>query len=264
MITRAGLQRIAGRERVGLGVLEKDYVITETLRGLAAVPLVAETFVFKGGTALRKVYFPQWRYSEDLDFTVTEAFPREALESHLREWYQAVDAASGIGLVTRDLHRPNGFARLRIQFRGPLGQPATIFVDLTFDEPVLTSPLRRDLFTEPFELPPARVLAYTLEELMAEKLRSILERGKSRDYYDVWRVLRDHPGALDLNRTGELYVRKCAHKGLSHTGIEALMAPERLGEVEQYWNADLAMQLGDLPSFQAVTAELRALLARVL
>lgn len=264
MMTRAVLQRIAGREGVGLAVLEKDYVLTEALRALAQVPLMATTFVFKGGTALRKVYFPQWRYSEDLDFTVTAGFPQESLEAQLEELYRVVRETSGITLATREMHRPNGFARLRIQFRALLEQPGTLFVDLTFDEPVLVPPVRRDLLTAPFESPPAAVLAYVLEELMAEKLRSILERGKSRDYYDVWRVLREHRRLLDAEKMRDLYVRKCAHKGLSDNGIEQLMAADRLAAAERYWDTDLAMQIGDLPSFRDVTRELGKFLAGIL
>lgn len=264
MITRAELQRIAGREKIGLGVLEKDYVITEALRGLSVVNSMSSAFIFKGGTALRKAYFPHWRYSEDLDFTVKEVFPRSNLERSLQEWYGAVEADCGIRLTTRDLHSPNGFARLRIQFQGPLGQPATIFADLTFDEPVLVAPAHREILAQPFPLAPATVLVYSLEELAAEKLRSILERGKSRDYYDVWRLLRDHAGALDLQLTWRLYLRKCAHKGLENSGIDDLLTPGRLAAAERYWDADLARQLGDLPPFRAMAYELRGLLGRLL
>lgn len=263
-MTRAELQRIAGREKVGLGVLEKDYVITEALRGLSAVHPMSRAFIFKGGTALRKAYFPQWRYSEDLDFTVTGEFPRPNLEGALQEWYGVVEANCGIRLTTRDLHIPNGFARLRVQFQGPLGQPATIFIDLTFDEPVLVPPVSREILTQPFSLAPEVLLVYSLEELAAEKLRSILERGKARDYYDVWRLLRDHAGALDLTLTQQLYRRKCAHKRLENSGIDELMAPRRLAEAERYWDFDLARQLGGLPSFRTATKELRAFLGEFL
>lgn len=71
VISRAELQRLANREKVALGMLEKDYVLTEVLKALSQVPELSELFIFKGGTALRKVYFPGWRYSEDLDFTVS-------------------------------------------------------------------------------------------------------------------------------------------------------------------------------------------------
>ncbi len=83
MISRAELQRLANREKVALGVLEKDYVLTETLKTLSQVPSLKDLLVFKGGTALRKVYFADWRYSEDLDFTVKHDMKKEELRQEL-------------------------------------------------------------------------------------------------------------------------------------------------------------------------------------
>ena len=83
MLSRAELQRLANRQKVALGILEKDYVLTEVLKALSQVPMLNEDFVFKGGTALRKVYFPNWRYSEDLDFTVKHDMAKEDLRKQL-------------------------------------------------------------------------------------------------------------------------------------------------------------------------------------
>jgi len=69
MLTRDDLARIARRHGLGLGRAEHEYVILCVLDGLGRTPLLAEHLVFKGGTALRQLYFPDWRYSEDLDFS---------------------------------------------------------------------------------------------------------------------------------------------------------------------------------------------------
>jgi len=61
------LKRIAGREKVGLGVVEKDHAITVALLILSRTEL-SEAMVFKGGTAIKKMFYPKTRFSEDLDF----------------------------------------------------------------------------------------------------------------------------------------------------------------------------------------------------
>ena len=61
------LKRIAGREKVGLGVVEKDHAITVALLILSRTEL-SEAMVFKGGTAIKKMFHPKTRFSEDLDF----------------------------------------------------------------------------------------------------------------------------------------------------------------------------------------------------
>lgn len=57
-------------------VIEKDWALGWVLAGIAAHPQLA-TWVFKGGTCLRKSYYETYRFSEDLDFTVVSNGPDE-------------------------------------------------------------------------------------------------------------------------------------------------------------------------------------------
>ena len=106
MIPKAELQRLAERNKVALGVLEKDYVLTEVLKALSQMPMLNSILVFKGGTALRKVYFSDWRYSEDLDFTVRREMAKEELRQSLEAWHAQVQQTSQIQLATKMLHKP--------------------------------------------------------------------------------------------------------------------------------------------------------------
>ena len=51
-------------------VIEKDYTLGHILNAIFTVPLLAKGLVFKGGTSLRKCWFNNYRFSEDLDFTI--------------------------------------------------------------------------------------------------------------------------------------------------------------------------------------------------
>jgi predicted nucleotidyltransferase component of viral defense system len=68
------------RKRLGLpwDVLERDYVLSWVLAGVTQVDALRDTIVFKGGTALRKCYFGDYRFSEDLDFSGTAGVPTGA------------------------------------------------------------------------------------------------------------------------------------------------------------------------------------------
>ncbi|MFO8010211.1 MAG: nucleotidyl transferase AbiEii/AbiGii toxin family protein [Dehalococcoidia bacterium] len=260
MIARAELQRLANREQVGLGVLEKDYVLTEVLNALHHVPELSKELVFKGGTALRKVYFPYWRYSEDLDFTVKRDMAKEELYSALESWQSKVEEYSGIRLTVKMLHKPDGYARIRIQYVASLNYPGMIYMDLTFDEPVCLEPEVMVVMNDPFPGKGDTVLAYPLEELLAEKLRSLIERGKSRDYYDVWRLLGDKASTLDLHLLGAVLETKLAHKGLPIPDIGDFL-PDDFSDLERYWNNDLGQQVNPLPRLESVISDLRSLLA---
>ena len=49
--------------------IEKDYILSWILFGISKHDQLSKTIVFKGGTVLKKVYFEDYRYSEDLEFT---------------------------------------------------------------------------------------------------------------------------------------------------------------------------------------------------
>ncbi len=259
MISKADLQRLANREKIALGVLEKDYVLTEVLKALSQVASLNDLLVFKGGTALRKVYFADWRYSEDLDFTAKHEMKEEELRRSLDEWYSQVEQTSQIRLSTKMLHKPNGYARVRAQFNGPLAYPGMIFMDLSFDEPLCLDPERRQILSKPFLSEGQKVLAYRLEEILAEKIRSLLERGKSRDYYDVWRLLKEKASILDFKLLGQVLVKKLKHKKLTFTDINDFL-PKDTEASKQYWTSELEQQIIQLPSLDAVLKELQHML----
>jgi predicted nucleotidyltransferase component of viral defense system len=259
MITRADLQRLANREKLALGTLEKDYILTEVLKALSRVQTLSQLLVFKGGTALRKVYFSDWRYSEDLDFTARHDITKDELSEYLEKWYDEVEQASQIQLVTKMLHKPNGYARVRTQFTGPLSYPGMIFMDLSFDEPICLEPENRKILTNPFADNEQKVLVYPMEELLAEKMRSLLERGKSRDYYDVWRILKEHFSSLDLKILSSVLSKKIDHKGLTLHNINEFL-PTDVNGLRQYWEKDLEQQISSLTSLDEVLNELKAAL----
>lgn len=263
MLSRAELQRLANREKVALGILEKDYVLTELLKALSQLPDINETLIFKGGTALRKVYFSNWRYSEDLDFTVRHDIAKEELRRILEIWYRQAEQVSQIQLTTKMLHKPDGYARVRTQFVGPLAYTGMICMDLSFDEPLCLEPQYRNVLTDPFPDEQRKVLVYPLEELLAEKIRSLLERGKSRDYYDVWRLLKEYPSQLDFESLGTVLDKKLAHKSLYPHAMSDFLPKDSEG-LKRYWENDLQQQVNSLPPLDEVLRELQDMFDKLL
>ena len=64
MLTKAQIQRLAQRNRIGMQIQERDYLQHLLLWLLYSR---SQDLIYKGGTALRMVYGGN-RYSEDLDF----------------------------------------------------------------------------------------------------------------------------------------------------------------------------------------------------
>jgi predicted nucleotidyltransferase component of viral defense system len=61
----------AAEWQLRVDVVEKDYVLGWLLAAAASHSETSTNWVFKGGTCLKKCYFETYRFSEDLDFSLT-------------------------------------------------------------------------------------------------------------------------------------------------------------------------------------------------
>lgn len=95
MILQADLQNIANEKRIRADIIDKDYVIGHFINHLYSKSWVRENLVFKGGTCLRKCYFNDYRFSEDLDFTLLNRH-FEIKTPHLTEVCREVEKKTGI------------------------------------------------------------------------------------------------------------------------------------------------------------------------
>ena len=112
MIQPGEIQSIAGKEGVRDTQIEKDYVISWVTYGIANNPFLKENLVFKGGTVLKKVYFPDYRFSEDLDFTFTgKNFDIEAIKTAFNELIEWVYEESRISLSIQNETQHENTAR---------------------------------------------------------------------------------------------------------------------------------------------------------
>ncbi|MBE3112439.1 MAG: nucleotidyl transferase AbiEii/AbiGii toxin family protein [Acidobacteria bacterium] len=63
-------QEVANRRGLTRLIVEKDFWVCFVLRLLFSTPVLADKFVFKGGTSLSKVFGIIKRFSEDIDLSV--------------------------------------------------------------------------------------------------------------------------------------------------------------------------------------------------
>jgi len=87
-------------------VIEKDYMLGWVLAGIFNHAKIGSEWVFKGGTCLKKCYFETYRFSEDLDFTLTEPnhLDRDFLVQCFEDISEWVYDATGIE-IPKDLIR---------------------------------------------------------------------------------------------------------------------------------------------------------------
>ena len=209
MISGPELRRLAGAWNADFTVVERDYVLSWALAGLYRRPLLAEQLVFKGGTALRKCYFPDYRFSADLDFTLRTSLPPQELRSEIEAACRIITEETGLLLVSVDFRTlrdvPGEEAHQgRIEYTGPLGrlggdQPR-VKLDLTIYERLVLPPECRPVHHPYSDADGLDLIVpvYPLDEMLAEKLRAMLRRARARDLYDVWQLFTHYVGALDF------------------------------------------------------------------
>jgi len=153
VIGRADLDDRAREWGLRLDVVEKDYVLGWLLWGIGTEPDLATTWIFKGGTCLKKCYLETFRFSEDLDFTIAPGGPLQPDDvlPRIERILRRVSDESGNDFSIRAPRlraRPGGQNfEGRVYYRGPLGspQPASIKLDLTGDEIVARPTVLRDI-----------------------------------------------------------------------------------------------------------------------
>lgn len=241
--------------------------------------MLRDTLVFKGGTALRKYYFGDYRFSEDLDFSGQEGVPTGAqmerlvqeacaIAVQLLDEYALVEI-TGERYTEREPH-PRGQESFTIRARLPWqNQPQTrVMLEITMDERILWRVEKRRLLHEYGEPLAAELQVYALEEVVAEKLRAILQhvemfkrrgwsRSRARDYYDLWRVLDAYTDQMDLRGFDSLLRAKCAVRGVAFAGAEDFFEDRTLAYVEATWEQWLGPLVPGLPTFETVISGLR-------
>lgn len=85
MIKPGEIQKKANQVGVRDQQIEKDYILSWILWGVATHEHLSKILVFKGGTVLKKVYFEDYRFSEDLDFTLLD---NEILNEQIFDWFK--------------------------------------------------------------------------------------------------------------------------------------------------------------------------------
>jgi len=276
------------RKRLGLPweVLERDYLLSWILAGINQVDALRDALAFKGGTALKKCYFGDYRFSEDLDFSAVGSVPTGgAMESAIREACAAamklLDPYAPVEIVCerhveRDPH-PAGQEAFDIRARFPWHpRPQThVMIETALDEKVLKPTLWRPVlhdYGEPIEV---CVPVYSLEEIVAEKLRAILQhlrslerrgwvRSRARDYYDLWRILGAYRERLDVSDFTPLLREKCALKDVVFSGPESFFPELILEAVEKAWKQWLEPLVPNLPPYKTVIEDLRPQVAALL
>jgi predicted nucleotidyltransferase component of viral defense system len=264
VIDRREIIDAATRQGLNPHIVEKDFALGWLLAAINAHEDLANTWLFKGGTCLKKCFFETYRFSEDLDFTLTD--PAHLDEDFLRQTFAEIGEwmyeETGVEMPAEQQEfdfytNPCGniSCQGKLSYRGPIsprsGGWPRIKLDLTADERVVLPPALVPIF-HPYSDAPEdgmQVLAYAYEEAFGEKIRALAERTRPRDLYDVINLFRNAEARPSPSVLLDVLRQKCSFKGISVPRFTDLESHR--GDLEGGWGTMLAHQLPALPPVEA-------------
>ncbi|MDI6892287.1 MAG: nucleotidyl transferase AbiEii/AbiGii toxin family protein [Actinomycetota bacterium] len=260
MIFPAEISKLSSKTGISDKTIEKDYILTWILIGLSSSGL-KDNLVFKGGTALRKIYIKNYRYSEDLDFTLINHLPKGEILQKFETIYDIARKSANIPMrFNRREEEQEDSLTFYVNYSGPLGASLgrnEIKIDVTLKEllqfPTPSLSLLREYSDQPDDI---EVKTYSLKEIAIEKVCSLLSsyRKEPRDVYDLWYLLKF--GLVDPAFLAQPFEAKCEFKNLDSGNLKAQLDAKGL-TYKKLWDQRLRDQVAQLPHFEQVYRETR-------
>jgi len=253
----AALQEMAEELDIEPLVLERDWVLTEIIHHLAQQP-VGQDLVLKGGQALRHVYGSE-RFSKDVDYVARRRVEFAELRDLLTIRYPALRPP-----VSPPTSTKFGLKIDPISYTGPMRVPGTVEVEVSFREEVQL-PVQHMDYISPFR-DPFSVSVMDLHEMVAEKVRAMVQRGNPRDLFDLWFIF----SRVDATINGEIVARLIPLKfapPLVSKGWRRQDLYTKIGTREADWETMLRALVADPPTYDealfTVERALRPIITKV-
>lgn len=245
-----------GGRRIPETVIERDYCLAWFLFGLSQ-SLLREPLIFKGGTALRRCHFADYRFSEDLDFTLVDEIPLEKVLEEFSAIFSWVKGETGIEFAhVRQEESSENTHTFYISYVGPLpGKAKEVKVDVTFRE-LLIHPVEIKEIIKTHEeyfdfLEGPTIKVYSLNEVAIEKTCALFTpaRNEPRDLYDIHYLIREE--GVDMTQLIHDIDEKLKFKDSSfeERRDEFFKKEKRL---QKLWNKRLSTQMSRLPEYNGI------------
>ncbi len=255
MIGPAKIKKIAREKEVPPTTVERDYVQNCFLRSLYSK---SDSLLFKGGTAIRKAFIRDYRFSDDLDFTLSENLDREEIATLVKDI--KVNMRNDDEVFFEDETRfkdvETGW-KLKLRYTSILSENMHIRLNLDLTAPekeTIVTPVEERPLIDPY-LDQCKVdlMTYSLKEITSEKLRALCDRGWPRDLYDVYN-LWPRVEKADLEK---VFHKKCRIRGIEPTVNEYIQNKKKLRSA---WSKSLGHQLKSVPNFTRCFQKVRKIL----
>ncbi|MEI7595761.1 MAG: nucleotidyl transferase AbiEii/AbiGii toxin family protein [Bacteroidota bacterium] len=282
MITQKEIIDIAEKKKLKTSTIDKDWVLGHFLNAFYSLESTKTNFIFKGGTALKKCYFNDYRFSEDLDFTLLDkkfivddvfiknimktATKNSGIQFHiLKQKFQKSDE-EGQGYEIKINywgadHKPN-------QKPLPVNRWQTqIKLDISFSEKIISEPVKKSIFHEYSDMDTITniIPVYSINEVISEKTRALIQRNRPRDIYDI-AFLSKIIETENYTVIKEMLIKKATDKQIKINGITDFVNENKGSINKRAWQSSLGhhLAIGQLPDFNTTYSVVSLFIEQIL
>ena len=257
MITIGEINRIAKIYQVPSETIEKDYIISWILWSLSKSD-IKEHFVFYGGTAIKRIYFEDHRFSEDIDLISKQRFSKEQLIQFLA-CLDKINEEANIGVIIDDEKFQSMPSReiMYLRYDGfdeIVGAPKEIKIDFNMATNIYGDTQLAAVIESYSDLKNRNSLLYvmSINSILASKIGMLFDinRNEPRDIYDIWFLL-SRQNKLQLNFKKILSIIKEKHSFEPTFN----MIKDRL-KPQGHWKTRLQKQIVDLTDQELVIKDI--------
>ncbi|MCH7535425.1 MAG: nucleotidyl transferase AbiEii/AbiGii toxin family protein [Bacteroidetes bacterium] len=256
MIQPKELSRISNIVGVRPLQIEKDYVVSWILWGISKSTFLRQNLIFKGGTCIKKIHIDDYRYSEDMDFTLNDdSISDDNIYAEFNNIFRLISKETRMGLSinegSKDVHPASNSFKFYLDYVGPLGGNGDhIKLDITRGEKLEFEPIDGKIFQVYSDLEDTfTIKSYGLEEVVIEKMAALMGRTEPRDLYDF-----DYLTNIEQIEIQDVYYEfehKAEHKGLKPDDfVEKVSSKEII--FQKLWDKRLQHQIRDLAKFKDI------------
>ncbi len=281
MIIQKEIINISKEKGVPKTTIDKDWVLGHFLNAMFSFEEIKQNFVFKGGTCLRKCYIENYRFSEDLDFTLLDEkfiIDKKLISKFIHKAQKICGAKFYLLKITVPTQDNQGY-EIVIKFWGAdhkINQKPTspaskwhskIKLDISVSEELILEPENRKIF-HPYsdsKLIDSVIPVYSINEIIAEKLRSLIQRNRPRDIYDVW-TLSKIIDKKEFSIIKKTLLKKSENKNIKITGVNDFINDDKEKKNKKEWESSLKYQLSkeELPDFNKVYSRIPEFIEKIL
>jgi predicted nucleotidyltransferase component of viral defense system len=193
--------------------VQRDYIFGWVLTAIYTASDLGNRLILKGGNCFRKAYFEAARYSPDLDFATSEKLSEDYLRNQLNLLCEFIETKTGVQFERerteveekQSADKDKFIHEARLYFHDFFGEQSQIIISIRMDiselEKIFLPVQTRNLihsYTDRSDCQ-CQVKCLKLEEMLAGKLKCLLQRRHSADLYDFVNATFISP-TIDINQ----------------------------------------------------------------